>query len=97
MRILTDIIDKMDDTLDEIEWYTEKAHMLRSEHKALSDTYIKIAEMHVDIYKMLHDRVVVLIEEQKKVAPAPPMRNTKNHTNRESIRFGCSLFGMYLD
>ena len=72
MRILTDLIDKMDDTLDEIEWYTEKAHMLRTEHKALADCYIKVAEMHIDIYKMLHDRAVVLIEEQKKIAPAPP-------------------------
>ncbi len=73
MKILKDIIAKMDDTLEEIEWYAEKAHHLRSEHKPLADTYIKTAEMHVDIYKMLHERAVACIEEEKaKGVPVPP-------------------------
>ena len=55
MKILKDLIEKANDTMDEVEWYAEKAHHLRVEHKSLADTYIKVAEMHVDIYKMLHD------------------------------------------
>ena len=65
MKILKDLIKKADDTLDEVEWYAEKAHHLRAEHKALADCYIKIAEMHIDIYGMLHGRMVALINEQK--------------------------------
>lgn len=65
MKILKDLIEKANDTMDEVEWYAEKAHHLRVEHKALADTYIKVAEMHVDIYKMLHDKMVMLINEQK--------------------------------
>ena len=54
MKILKDLIEKANDTMDEVEWYAEKAHHLRVEHKSLADTYIKVAEMHVDIYKMLY-------------------------------------------
>ena len=74
MKILKDLIKKADDTLDEVEWYAEKAHHIRVEHKALADTYIKIAEIHIDIYGMLHSRMVALINEQKeKGAIVPPV------------------------
>lgn len=73
MKILKDLIEKAKDTMDEVEWYAEKAHHLRTEHKQLADTYIKIAEMHIDIYGMLHGRMVSLITEQKeKGAHVPP-------------------------
>lgn len=32
---------------------------------SLADAYIKIAEMHVTIYNLLHEKMVMLIEEQK--------------------------------
>lgn len=66
MKILKDLIEKANDTMEEIEWYGEKAHHLRTDHKALADTYIKIAEMHVSIYSMLHEKMVMLIDEQKR-------------------------------
>lgn len=72
MKILKDLIAKAEDTLDEVEWYAEKAHHLRAEHKALADTYIKIAEMHIEIYGMLHSRMVALINEQKEKGAAVP-------------------------
>ena len=73
MRIIKDLIKKMDDTLEEIEFYAKEAHHLRVDHKQLADTYAKVGEMHVEIYKMLHDRVVALIaEEKQKGVPVPP-------------------------
>jgi hypothetical protein len=66
MKILKDLIEKANDTMEEVEWYAEKAHHLRSEHKSLADTYIEIADMHVNIYNMLHKKMVMLIEEEKK-------------------------------
>ena len=66
MKILVDLIKKANDTMEEVEWYAEKAHHLRQEHKSLADAYIKIAEIHVDIYKTLHEQMVELIEEEKK-------------------------------
>lgn len=73
MKILKDLIEKAKDTMEEVEWYAEKAHHLRTDHKQLADTYIKIAEMHIDIYAMLHGRMVALITEQKeKGAHVPP-------------------------
>ena len=72
MKILKDLIEKANDTMEEIEWYAEKAHHLRTEHKPLADTYIKLAEMHIEIYGMLHSRMVALIEEEKKKGVAVP-------------------------
>lgn len=66
MKILTDLIEKADDTLEEIEWYAKKATHLRTENKALADCYIKIAEMHINIYGMIHERMVALIDEEKR-------------------------------
>lgn len=72
MKILKHLIEKADDTLEEIEWYAEKAHHLRVDHKALADTYAKIAEMHLSIYSMLHERMVSLIEDQRKTGTPVP-------------------------
>ena len=66
MKILKDLINKANDTMEEIEWYSEKAHHLKTEHKSLADAYIKIAEMHITIYNMLHDKMVMLIDEEKR-------------------------------
>lgn len=66
MKILTNMIEKANDTLDEIEWYGEKAMLLRDEHKAIADVYNKIAEMHINIYDMLHKQMVDLIEQKKR-------------------------------
>lgn len=72
MKILKELIQKADDTLEEVEWYAEKAHILRHEYKALADVYIKISEMHVTIYNMLHERMVELIKEQREKGVEPP-------------------------
>ena len=73
MKILKNLIEKANDTMEEIEWYAEKAHHLKMDNKPLADTYIKIAEMHVTIYGMLHDKMIMLIDEQKRQGiQAPP-------------------------
>ena len=88
MKILKDLIEKMDDTLDEIEFYGTKAHHLRAEHKALADTYIKVADMHIEIYTMLHDKVVELINEEKRkgIAPPPEMMAIWNYEHEKLVK-----------
>ena len=87
MKILKDLIEKMDDTLEEIEFYAKEAHHLRHEHKQLADTYAKVGEAHVEIYKMLHDRVVALIaeEKQKGVAVPPEMQAFWDYKHRDLV------------
>ena len=63
---------KANDPLEEVEWYAEKAPHLHSEHKAIADVYIKLAEMHINIYGMLHEKIVALIEEEKKKGTVVP-------------------------
>jgi hypothetical protein len=72
MKILTNLIDRAEATMEEIEWYAEKAHHLKQEYRTLADTYIKIAEMHVTIYDMLHTQMVNCIETYKKEGHTPP-------------------------
>lgn len=72
MRVLKGLIEKAEDTLDEIEFYSEKALHLKAEHKSLADTYNKIAEMHITIYDMLHREMVSLIDEHKRAGHNPP-------------------------
>ena len=72
MKLLKDLIEKMDDTLEEIEWYAEKAHHIKTDHRAVADAYIRIAEMHISIYNMLHERVVAVIEDYKRQGNEPP-------------------------
>ena len=73
MKILKELIEKANDTMEEVEWYAEKAHHLRVDHKPLADTYIKIAEMHINIYGMLHERMVALIDEERKKGVSVPV------------------------
>jgi uncharacterized protein Yka (UPF0111/DUF47 family) len=87
MKLLVDLIEKMDDTLNEVEWYAEKAHHLRGIHKPLADTYIKVAETHINIYNTLHERVVELIDdEKKKVAPPPEMLAIWNYEHEKLVK-----------
>lgn len=72
MRILKDMIDKAEDTMEEIEWYTEKALLLKQDKKQIADVYIKIAEIHISIYDMLHTQMVNLINEHKNAGHAVP-------------------------
>ena len=72
MRVLKDLIEKAEDTQEEIEWYAEQSMHLKTDNKALADTYIKIADMHITIYGMLHDKMVSLIDEEKRNGTQPP-------------------------
>lgn len=65
MKIIKDIVSKMNNALEEAEEYASKAHHYKSEYKSVADTFSKIADMHLEFYGTLHDRVVKLIEEQK--------------------------------
>ena len=72
MKLLKHLIEKADDTLDEIEFYAENALHHKTDHKALADTYNKIADMHITIYDMLHKEMVSLIDEYKRMGHTPP-------------------------
>ena len=72
MKILKDLIKHADDTLEEVHEYVRQAYHIHQEHKALADVYIKIAETHISIFNMLHERMASLIEEEKRKGVQPP-------------------------
>lgn len=72
MKILKHMIEKAHDTMEEVEWYAEKALHYKTDHKAVADVYNKIADMHITIYDMLHKEMVALIDEHKRSGHNPP-------------------------
>ena len=73
MKILKDLIKHADDTLEEIQEYVREAYYIRQDHKDIADVFIKIAETHISpIYNMLHEKMVSLIEEEKRKGVQPP-------------------------
>lgn len=72
MKILTKMIEKANDTMEEVEWYAEKAMHYKTDHKSVADVYNKIADMHITIYDMLHKEMVNLIDEYKRGGHTPP-------------------------
>ena len=87
MKIIQEVIDKMYDVIDEIEYYASKAHHYRHEHKLIADAYIKSAEAHVEIFKSLHETVVKLIAEQKEKGkmPTPEMQAVYDHLHQDVV------------
>lgn len=87
MRVIQELIDKMYDVIDEVEYYASKAHHFRAEHKALADAYIKSAEAHIEIFRNLHDTVMKLIAEQKEKGkvPTPEMQTIYDHEHNRVI------------
>ena len=88
MKILTHLIEKAHDTMEEIEFYGEKAMIYKNEHKSLADTYNKIADMHITIYEMLHKEMVNLIDEKKRsgIVPPPEMLAIWNYEHEKLIK-----------
>lgn len=73
MKVLKTLIEHAHDTMDEVWEYAKEALSLRASGDVeLAETYHKIAKMHVDIYGHLHQRMVAMIEEQKKKGVAVP-------------------------
>lgn len=72
MKILSNMIEKAHDTMEEIEWYAEKALHYKAEYKSIADAYNKIAEMHITVYDILHKEIVNLIDEYKRAGHTPP-------------------------
>ena len=72
MKMLKHMIEKAHDTMEEVEWYAEKAMHYKTERKSTADVYNKIADMHIAIYDMLHKEMVALIDDHKRSGHNPP-------------------------
>jgi hypothetical protein len=71
MKLLTCMVDKAHDTIDEVIWYAEKALQYKGTHKSIADIYNKIAEMHINIFDMLHNEINKYIDEHKRINQVP--------------------------
>ena len=88
MKILEDMIEKAHDTMEEVEWYAEKALHYKADHKSVADVYNKIADMHITIYDMLHKEMVALIDEHRRMGHTPPpeMQAIYDYEHKKNLR-----------
>jgi DNA polymerase/3'-5' exonuclease PolX len=72
MKILAELIEKAEDTLEEVEFYGRQAQHLKVTDKSVADLYNKLATTHIEIYGNIHREIVNLIEEHKRTGHQPP-------------------------
>lgn len=93
MKILKDLIDKSEDTLEEVEWYAEKSLILKMQHRQLADLYNKLAEIHINIYEMMHQQMVAIIDEYRKTGQEVPaqMQAIWEYKHKELVKHFAEL------
>lgn len=72
MKIIEELIDRMDEELEGLEEYAEDALRMKAEYPSLANTLFVIAGEEKKHYQMLHAEVVKLIEEHKAKHGDPP-------------------------
>lgn len=72
MLLIKEIIEKMDDTLEEAEFYAVHAKHHKEMHPNLADTYYKLGQEHLAHYMSLHTAVVAIINEHRRTKGEPP-------------------------
>jgi hypothetical protein len=72
MKIMKNIINHMESTMEEAEEYVSEAALFKDEYPSISRTYLRLAEEHLGHYENLHTSIVSAINEYKKIKGAPP-------------------------
>jgi hypothetical protein len=72
MLIIKEVIEKMDDTLCEAEWYAVHAKHHKETMPMLADIYYKLGQEHLAHYMSLHTGVVSIINEHRRTKGEPP-------------------------
>lgn len=71
MEIIKQIVTKIDDELEDAERYIKCAYKVKDEYPQLADTYYKLSLEEMKHMTMLHDQVVLIINEYKKSNTVP--------------------------
>jgi uncharacterized protein Yka (UPF0111/DUF47 family) len=72
MLKIKEIITKMDDTLEEAEWYAKQAKLDKELNPLIAETYYKLGQEHLNHYMSLHNLIVSIITEHRKSKGEPP-------------------------
>lgn len=72
MKVIKQLSKDIECELDKAEDYTKKAIQYKLEHPDVAQSYLNAGNVHMDLMKNLHDRVVALITEYKKEKGEPP-------------------------
>lgn len=73
---IKEVVEKMDDTLNEAEWYIDNAIVNKELHPGLSQAYYQLADEHLNHYNKLHGAIITLINEYRREKGEPPEKMT---------------------
>lgn len=72
MLKIKELIEKMDDTLEEAEFYAVHSKIEKELFPQISEVYYKLSVEHLNHYMLLHSAVVSVINEYKKTKEEVP-------------------------
>lgn len=72
MKIITQLVDLIDEELDGAKHYIKMARREKEAHPTLSDTFAELAEQEMGHVKALHSQAARIIENYKETTGEPP-------------------------
>ena len=72
MKIIEKLSDRIEEEMEDAEWYAKKAIEEKENDPSLADTYYRIANEEMGHMDMLHAQVVAKIKEYKNTRGDPP-------------------------
>lgn len=92
MEIIKQIVEKIDDELEDAEKYIKCAYKMKDKYPQLSDTYYKLSLEEMKHMTMLHDQVVLIINEYKKTKEVPPaMQVLYDYVHEREIKWASKI------
>ena len=72
MEIIAQIVEKIDDELKDAKNYIKLAYEMKDKYPSLADAYYKLSVEEMGHATILHDQVVIVINDIKRSNPVPP-------------------------
>jgi rubrerythrin len=72
MKLIKELSERIEEELEDAEWYAKKALAHRTDHPELARVFHDISEQEMRHADMIHGEVVKIIEEHRKKHGEPP-------------------------
>lgn len=87
MQLIEKLSERIEEEMNDAEWYIDCAMKQKTEHPVLAETFYKISLEEMQHMALLHDQVVKIIEEYRKAKGDPPadMLAVYNYLHKKHI------------
>jgi ferritin len=92
MLIIKSIVEKIDDELGDAEKYIKCAYKVQQEYPQLANTYYQLSQEEMKHVGMLHDSVVMIINEYKQQHEVPEsMQVLYDYLHERQIKWAAKI------